>query len=141
MGEQRRWVVSVDEETHRLAEQWQADFSPLVGNNRSSLVRLVFKTLDRLGFTAATLTAALHQPQQLRQANAEQNVAQLNNLSHIPVPSKAGLMKPPSRVRTGSARGREVHGVTRRVALAMEASGITFFPLQLRSNSTRRNAA
>lgn len=84
MGERLRWVISVDDDTQRLADRWQEQFAPLVGANRSSLVRLVFKTLDRLGMTAANVMVALDIPQRLNDTNREQAVAQCHNSSQFP---------------------------------------------------------
>ena len=84
MGERLRWVISVDDDTQRLADRWQEQFAPLVGANRSSLVRLVFKTLDRLGMTAANVMVALDIPQRLNDTNREQAVAQCHNSSQLP---------------------------------------------------------
>lgn len=125
MGERLRWVISVDEDTQLLADRWQEQFSPLVGSNRSSLVRLVFKTLDRLGFTAATITAALAQSQELRRITAEQDVAQCHTPSQqfpaqaFPVDGRAKPLKRIVAHPSKGARQREVRGVSRRTAASV----------------------
>lgn len=105
MGERLRWVISVDDDTQRLADRWQEQFAPLVGANRSSLVRLVFKTLDRLGMTAANVMVALDIPQRLNDTNREQGVAQCHNSSQLPNDVVSDNTPVPSARRTKPLAG------------------------------------
>lgn len=128
MGEIRRWSISVDEETEQIGNSLQAEFAPIVGDNRSRLVQMIFKSWHRLGFTMETLATALSQAQRIKLANAAQEITTLNNLSqpefpaHLAAPS-AGLMKPPVRVqvKVGANRGRRLGNVSQADAGATES--------------------
>lgn len=130
MSQPIRWVLSVDEETVQIVDRWQQKLSPFADGNRSLLVRLLIKLWDKAA-TDATLAPMLVGLQGLKVIKSEYE---------LPAPSLSveGRAKPPVRTGQvgGSHRGR-VSGVSRRVALATEAYGITFFPLHLRLDSTR----
>lgn len=126
MGEPIRLVISVDAETERILNRWQEQFFPLVGANRSRLVRLAVQTLDRLGFTAQTVIATLAAAQRITQATSEQDVTTLNNFeqAEFPVHVEGGRAKPPMRISAspstnpGARRRNLDRSISRRTAVA-----------------------
>ena len=148
MGEPIRWSVSVDKETDAIAEILQLRYSAIVGDKRSRLIQFIFKSWHRLNMTAANVTAALEQSQGINQEILSEEITTFNNSSQNEFPASSiaprnlAGPKPPVRAinptTPGRSRGRHVSGVSRRVATG--AYGITFFPLHLHLDSTRRAA-
>jgi len=121
MGEPIRVVISLDEETQQRLARWQEQFSMLVGDNRSRLVRLALETLDWLGFTPDTVIAAMNQAQRIKVINFAQS--QFNFPSASITPQQLGP-KPPVRAinptTPGSSRGRRLSAI-KRVAVVGQA--------------------
>jgi hypothetical protein len=136
VGEPIRLVISVDEETKRILDRWQALFFPLVGDNRSRLFRLAVQTLDRLGFTAETVMHALNHTQRIKLANVEQDVTTFNNSEQVFPNAKKPLVRAPSP-RSTAHRGLEVGGVSRRDA----ANQAWFTSLIIHSTPVNERAA
>ena len=137
MGEPIRWSVSVDRETDAIADILQRTFSDFVGENRSGLVKFVFKRFHRM---ASNVAAQINVEQGINQANSSEEITTFNNdfPNSVEVAEQLGRPKPLTRTQPPGrgARQRAINGVSRRSVLGESVVRLARYTSFL-SHSTR----